>query len=333
MGRRNEGNRAGYLMEDAGDEKQGLSMEQRQALSSFWSGSLRWDAPMAGYCTMKAGGRAGAVAVASGRAELAELIGWLEQQGVRWRVIGRGSNILVRDQGYDGVLVVLGGDFCSIDPAPPTVSDRDVTVVRFGAGCSVAKCIGWSVQQSLTGLEFMAGIPGSIGGAVLMNAGAWGHEIGDIVETVFFVDRNGLYHAVPVSDLEFSYRRMEPKDRLLKGAIVVGAVVALQPGTQRRIIETCREYAAVRKEKQPAGIGSAGSVFKNPPGDSAGRLIEAVGLKGLSRGEAMVSPKHANFIVNTGSASADDILDLIGEIQEKVFQASGIRLEPEVHIL
>ena len=308
-------------------------MEQQQALSSFWTGSLRWDAPMAEYCTMKAGGRAGAVVIASGRDELTQLIRWLQQQNIRWRVIGRGSNILVRGQGYDGVLIVLGGDFCSISSEAAGPNNRKNAIVRVGAGCSVAKCIGWTVQQNLAGLEFMAGIPGSIGGAVCMNAGAWGYEIGEIIEAVCFVDRQGQYHEVASLDLEFSYRRMQAKDAGLRDAVLVEALFTLQPGTQREIIATCREYVAKRKEKQPAGVGSAGCVFRNPPGDSAGRLIEAAGLKGLSRGEAMVSPKHANFIVNTGNASAEDILNLMHEVQEKVFQASGIKLEPEVHIL
>ncbi|MDD3618866.1 MAG: UDP-N-acetylmuramate dehydrogenase [Desulfobulbaceae bacterium] len=308
-------------------------MELRQALSGFWTGTLSWDFSMADYCTLKAGGKAAALVVATSRPELAGLIVGLEENSIRWRVIGRGSNILVPAGGYDGVLIILGGDFCAIAGDPGLSGDDGRQTVRVGAGCPAAKLVGWSVVHQLSGLEFMAGIPGSIGGAVFMNAGAWGGEIADVVEGVSFVDRRGRFHDVGREDIDFSYRRMRPRDPALEGAAIVGATFSLRPDSQRLIIEQCRSHVAGRRRKQPLSVASAGSFFRNPPGDSAGRLIEAAGLKGLQKGEAMVSPKHANFIVNTGRASADDIVELMREVQERVYRFSGIRLEPEVHLL
>ncbi|MGW8160821.1 MAG: UDP-N-acetylmuramate dehydrogenase [Desulfobulbales bacterium] len=310
-----------------------MSTAQRQALSRFWTGTLSWDVPMANYCTLKAGGKVAALLVATSRSELSGLIQWLEENAIPWRVIGRGSNILVKKEGYAGVLIVLGGDFCSIDFGSEYTTEGGYKSVRAGSGCSAAKLVGWSVRHELTGLEFMAGIPGSIGGAVFMNAGAWGSEIGSVIESVSFVDRRGEFHEVIRDDLEFSYRHMRPNNPVLRESAIVGAVFSLQPGNQRKIIAKCREYVARRREKQPTSIASAGSFFRNPPGDSAGRLIEAAGLKGLQKGQAMVSTKHANFIVNTGKASAEDIVDLMHEVQERVYRFSGIRLEPEVHLI
>lgn len=310
-----------------------MSKELRQALSRFWTGTLSWDVSMADYCTLKAGGRVEALAVATSGPELSRLIQWLEENGVRWRVIGRGSNLLVTSGGYDGVLIILGGDFCSIGCENPTTGRDGLRRVRAGAGCPAAKLVGWSVQQQLSGLEFMAGIPGSVGGAVFMNAGAWGGEIADVIDRVIFADRQGLFHDVGREEIEFSYRRMLPRNQALRDAVVVGAVFSLRPDSQRQIIERCREHVAGRRRKQPSCVASAGSFFRNPPGDSAGRLIEAAGLKGLQKGQAMVSIKHANFIVNTGRASAADIVELMEEVQERVYRFSGVRLEPEVHLL
>ncbi|HHO48081.1 MAG TPA: UDP-N-acetylmuramate dehydrogenase [Desulfobacteraceae bacterium] len=308
-------------------------MELQQTLSSFWTGTLSWDFSMADYCTMKSGGRAAALVVATSGPELSGLIVRLEENSIRWRVIGRGSNILIPTEGYDGVLIILGGDFCAIAGDPVLSGDDGRQTIRVGAGCSAAKLVGWSVVHQLSGLEFMAGIPGSIGGAVFMNAGAWGSEIADVIEKVSFIDRRGRFHDVGREDIEFSYRRMRPGDQALEGAVVVGATFSLRPDSKRRIIERCRSHVAGRRRKQPLNVASAGSFFKNPPGDSAGRLIEAAGLKGLRKGQAMVSPKHVNFIVNTGRASADDIVELMREVQERVYRFSGVRLEPEVHLL
>ncbi|MHB8790601.1 MAG: UDP-N-acetylmuramate dehydrogenase [Desulfobulbaceae bacterium] len=320
-------------MEQAAKGGQAMSMEQRQQLASFWTGPLHWDAAMGEYCTLRTGGPAEALLKATALPELCHLISWLEEQKIRWRVIGRGSNILVGSEGFAGVLIILDGEFRAIHQESADSNQPDAETVRVGAGCTIGRLVGWCARHGLTGLEFMAGIPGSIGGAVWMNAGAWGGEIGNFIKTVTFVDRQGRVHEVGRQELELTYRRMRPLRSELREAVVVEALFALRPGNTREILDRCRELVARRRAKQPTGVASAGSFFKNPPGDSAGRLIEAAGLKGLQRGGAMVSTRHANFIVNTGMASAADITSLMHEVQERVYHFSGIMLEPEVHLL
>ncbi len=310
-----------------------MTTARRRDLAAFWPGAIDWDADMAGYCTLRAGGRAEALIKAGSRAELSRLVRWLEDHAVRWRVIGRGSNILVSGQGFRGVLIVLQSDFCAISRNGGGSAPAAGVVVEAGAGCTVSKLVAWCSRHGLAGLEFMTGIPGSVGGAVCMNAGAWGQAVGDCLDFVEFVDRQGRSRRVSRSDLVFSYRRLRPRKAALNDAVITGAGFVLQPGDPGEIQERGREYLARRREKQPAGVASAGSFFKNPAGDSAGRLIEAAGLKGFRSGRAMVSLEHANFIVNTGQASADEIIELMGEIQKRVFRASGIMLEPEVHLL
>ncbi|MDW7773217.1 MAG: UDP-N-acetylmuramate dehydrogenase [Desulfobulbaceae bacterium] len=313
------------------EQPKSMTAEQRHALAGFWKGSVNWDVSMRDYCTLQAGGSTDALVVASTLAELEKLVRWLQDHEIAWRVIGRGSNILITGKGFHGVLIILGEEFSSIG-CRETAADGK-TRVAAGAGCSVSRLVGWCGRHSLSGLEFMSGIPGSVGGAVYMNAGAWGSEIGEYIAGVSFVDVQGCFHEVPAEEIDFSYRRIQPGSEQLQHGVIVGAEFLLLPGRQREIFEKCRLYQEQRRKKQPVGMPSAGSFFKNPEGDSAGRLIEAAGLKGLRRGNAMVSPVHANFIVNTGQATADEIIALMQEVQERVFHASGILLEPEVQLL
>lgn len=313
-----------------GEHNGAITPEQRHALSAFWKGSVNWDVSMGDYCTLRAGGRTDALLVASSVDELQELIRWLAEHDIAWRVIGRGSNVLVSGKGFRGALIILGGEFSVVNILQ---SGDDLVKIAVGAGCPVSRLIAWCGRNSLSGLEFMSGIPGSVGGAVVMNAGAWGREIGEFICSVSVIDKNGIIHILPADAIDFGYRRMRPRDEQLSQTVVFGAELKLYPGRQRDIFEQCRQYQEQRRTRQPIGIASAGSFFKNPEGDSAGRLIEAAGLKGLRRGNAMVSTVHANFIVNTGHATADDIITLMREVQEKVFDFSGIMLEPEVHLL
>ena len=319
-------------MKNSQEKHESIRPSWQHALRSFWSGSLSLDVSLADYCTLRTGGPAAALLVVTSREELAKLVVWLEENGVKWRILGRGSNVLFSDQGFAGAVIVLGGEFCAIREEPAEAGQQG-TMVRAGAGCAAARLVGWATGRGLAGLEFMVGIPGSIGGAVRMNAGAWGGEIGELVREVNLLDRNGEFRRLPHTELEFSYRRMRPLDPGLEEAVIIDALFELQSARQREIIARCRELVARRRERQPATMASAGSFFRNPPGDSAGRLIDAAGLKGLRCGGAMVSSRHANFIVNTGGATAGDILDLMRKVQEKVFDFSGIRLEPEIHLL
>lgn len=286
---------------------------------------------MSKLSTLKVGGPAEAVISVQNSEDLKKLLLWLKQNDIDWWVVGRGSNILVPDKGIAGVILVLEGNFNSIDklPIPVSSTHTNKVLVRAGGGCLLPKFVSYCTSQGLSGLEFGVGIPGSVGGAIVMNAGAWGFEIGSLVESVDLMDSNGSISGVPGKSLGFAYRKWS----MPKNTVLLAATFALKPGNKENIKAACRKYQDLRYKNQPVGEPSAGSFFKNPPAESAGRLIEKAGLKGFSIGGAQVSPKHANFIINTGTASTEDILDLMHVIQQEVQKRFGIKLEPEVHIL
>jgi UDP-N-acetylmuramate dehydrogenase len=300
-------------------------------LARFWKGKIIWDSPMANFSSLKVGGPAEAIIGPESIEELQRLLRWLDRNGISWQIVGRGSNILVPDSGLAGVTIILEGEFRShakitADPAKPAGSH---VFVRAGGGCLLPKLVRYCTSQGLSGLEFGIGIPGSVGGAIVMNAGAWGHEIGSLVEKVTLMDSTGNIFSEPATNLGFSYRKWS----LTKKTVVLSATFRLTTGSKEVIKETCRKYAEMRQKNQPLAEPSVGSFFKNPPSDSAGRLIDAAGLKGFSIGGAKISEKHANFIVNTGGASAADIIQLMETVQDAVYKRFGIKLEPEVHIL
>ncbi len=233
------------------------------------------------------------------------------------------------DSGYSGAVVRLKGEFNAL-----AVQERgpDFVLVKAGAGCALGKLVSWCGGQGLAGLEFLVGIPGSVGGAVRMNAGAWGQETGAWLAAVELLDKEGNIRQIAAAELRLSYRDLSLADGELNG-IVTAAWFRLHIDQTENIRSRCAAYLEKRKGKQPAGVASAGSFFKNPPGDFAGRLIEAAGLKGALCGGAMISPVHANFLVNTGGATVSDILALAEQAQAEVFARFGIRLEPEVKII
>ncbi|MCI5217774.1 MAG: UDP-N-acetylmuramate dehydrogenase [Candidatus Electrothrix sp. LOE2] len=320
-----------------------MNRQQRESLTGLtknWSAPMRFDVPMALYSTLRAGGRAAGLIDVHRLYELRQLLERLQEQQLVFRVIGRGSNILVTDKGFPGVIIRLKGDFAGVElvkdlDSSEEISDagEGVSLVRVGGGCSLGRFLSRCTKEGLSGLEFMAGIPGSVGGAVRMNAGALGGEIGDCLHSVECVDACGSVIQVPKSELLLSYRKAKVAGRDIDMLIVASACFRLMPGAQEEIRLRCTNFLVQRKGKQPTGAASAGSFFKNPAGDAAGRLIEAAGLKGSCCGEAMVSPVHANFIVNTGKSTATDILTLMEQVQKTVFQKFAVRLEPEVEII
>jgi len=310
-----------------------MNQRQRDELSACWQDRLQWDVSMADYSTLRAGGMADALIDVRDLDELCRLLDQLEDLQISCRVIGRGSNILVSEQGYPGVIIRLQGALNTVTRLDENSEPGIPVVVRVGAGCFMAAFVAWCTRHGLAGLEFMAGIPGSVGGAVWMNAGAWGYEIGERLQEIELVDYGGRFYRVPASELQLSYRKLALKEGDLDRMIMTSATFTLTPDREEQIRERCKRYLGRRHGKQPAGVASAGSFFKNPQGDSAGRLIEAAGLKGVCCGQAMVSPVHANFIVNTGRATAADIVSLMRQVQDAVFQQFGVWLEPEVQIL
>ena len=300
-------------------------------LSRFWLGKISWDIPMAQFSTLKVGGPAEAVISVENIDDLTKLHHWLKENDIDWWIVGRGSNILVPDKGLAGVIIVLAGEFRSIEKLSiETISsDEKKVLIRAGGGCSLSKLVSYCTSQSFTGLEFSVGIPGSIGGAIVMNAGAWGCDIGSLVDSAILMDSDGNIATKQGKNLGFLYRKWSME----KNTILLSATFALRTGNKENIKNTCRKYQELRHNKQPVAEASAGSFFKNPPDDSAGRLIEEAGFKGFSIGGAKVSETHANFIINTGTASATNILDLMHVIQQEILKRFGIKLEPEVHIL
>jgi len=246
--------------------------------------------------------------------------------------LGEGTNLLVKDNGIRGIVISLKDSFRSIHPPVFTQSaaKKETAVIRVGAGVKLSYLAKYAARYSLTGIENLVGIPGSLGGAVIMNAGAEGTEIGPFIRSVTRVTTSGEVEVLKGEEITFSYRKsIFPSE----GGIVVEAEIELEKGDTEAIHKTMNSHLERRSSKQPLTVPNSGSVFKNPPNDSAGRLIESAGLKGHSVGQAGVSLKHANFIVNKGNASAEDVLGLIAHIQNVVEEKTGIKLEREIVVM
>ena len=284
-------------------------------------GQLLQDEPMAAHTTFRVGGPADAMYFPRSAAQLAAALTAAEARGIPTLVVGNGSNLLVRDGGIRGLVVVLGEDFAEIEIAGDLLTAQ--------AGARLSKVAQAAQAAGLAGLEFASGIPGTLGGGVAMNAGAYGGQMSDVlVDAEVLLD--GACRRFTRDELEMGYRTTMP---LRRGGIVTSARFRLTPDDPTAIEARMRELNARRRDKQPLNYPSAGSTFKRPEGYFAGALIEGAGLKGASVGGAQVSPKHAGFIVNTGDATAADILGLIRHVQETVLNKDGVRLELEVRVV
>jgi UDP-N-acetylmuramate dehydrogenase len=278
------------------------------------------------FTSFKTGGPANYFCSPKNKAELKQSLAFARKYRLPVAAIGAGANLLVSDQGYSGMVIHISDELGGIE----LISRQKYHLVKVGAGVRLQKLVRFLLEKGIVGLEFMAGIPGTIGGAVVMNAGAWGEEIGNYIKEVKAIDRNGKERAFKQRDLKFSYRKSKLTDNRW---IVVEAIFKLHEGDKKESKSKIRRYLGARKKKQPAGLPSFGSVFKNPAGFFAGKLIEDAGCKGFQIGGAQVSSTHANFIVNLGSAKTKDALDLISAIQARVKEKYNILLEPEVLIM
>ena len=278
------------------------------------------DEPMKKHTTFRVGGPADILVQPKGT-ELASVIRLCRKYDVPYQVIGNGSNLLVGDRGIRGLVIEMLSKEDEI-----CVEDDCITV---GAGMLLSKTANRAADHGLTGMEFAAGIPGSIGGAVVMNAGAYGGEMKQIVESVTVLTMGGEEKMLSGEESAFAYRTSVYQTL---PCVIVKAVLRLQPGDPETIGQTMRTLMKKRKASQPLELPSAGSTFKRPTGYFAGPLIEQAGLKGCGVGGAEVAKKHAGFIVNTGGATAEDIKKTIAMVQSRVWETSGVRLEPEVRI-
>ena len=277
---------------------------------------------MAKHTSFRIGGPADVLAQPADEAELAALLKRAGEHAVPVTLVGNGSNLLVRDKGIRGLVIKLSNSFSDMKAL-----GNELT---FGSGISLAMASKKAASLSLSGLEFAVGIPGTIGGAVYMNAGAYDGEMAKVVTSVRVMDREGKISELKASELAFAYRHTALQN---SGLIVTSVTCVLQPDEADAIAAKMADFSQRRISKQPLELPSAGSMFKRPPGYFAGTLIDQTGLKGYTVGGAQVSTKHAGFVVNVGGATAQDVLQLISDVQSKVFAAHGVRLEPEVLVL
>lgn len=281
--------------------------------------NILFDEPMSRHTTFRVGGAAKCLIKVNNKEQMKKLIPYLHMTGQNFFILGNGSNLLVGDKGYSGILVKLGDGMESV-----TVEGERM---KISAGTLLSKAASAARENELTGMEFASGIPGTVGGAIVMNAGAYGGEMKQIVESVEVMNMEGEILVLDNDTMEFGYRKSVIKSRPF---IVLETVLCLQKGKQEEISSKMEELSRLRREKQPLEYASAGSTFKRPEGYFAGKLIMDAGLRGFSIGGAKVSEKHCGFIVNSGNATAADIREVIDEVQKCVKAKFGVTLEREV---
>jgi UDP-N-acetylmuramate dehydrogenase len=300
-----------------------IDREARNALVEMLGDRIRFDVPMSRHTSLRIGGRADAIATPNSATEVCALLQFCRSHAIPHAVLGNGFNILVLDGGIEGIVLLTN--------KLRLLEERPGGRLRAQAGVSHASIMRLCIRKGLSGLEFAAGIPGTVGGWIAMNAGIGFREAKDVVLEVEVASPTGRKRSHLGRDaLRFSYRCLRG---LAPGSVIVSALLAVELAEPAAVRDEVKRLLAMRADSQPLDVPSCGSVFKNPVGDFAGRLIEAAGLKGATCGGAQISTVHANFIANTGGAKAADVLALIREAQEKVERQTGILLQPEVRIL
>ena len=278
--------------------------------------------PMKKHTTFKIGGNARLMLLPNSAKQVASIVKECEQNNVRYMAIGNGSNLLVSDDGIDACVIVLGKNFSDVKLI-------DDTTIYAQAGASLIKVCKFALDNSLSGMEFAYGIPGSCGGGVFMNAGAYGGEIKDVLTKCEHIDSDGNMAELTADKLDLSYRHSAYYDN---GCVITGMYFKLQKGDKEEIKSKMQELMQRRKDKQPIEYPSAGSTFKRPEGYFAGALIEECNLKGACVGGAMVSTKHAGFVINNGNATCSDVLELCKKVSDTVKSEKGVELEMEIRV-
>ncbi len=286
------------------------------------SDNVKQQEPMSRHTTFRIGGPADFYLCPHSTKEVQEIVEICKEENLPYFVLGNGSNLLVSDKGYRGVVIQLWKNFSDI-----TVKD---CCIQAKAGALLSKVAAEALEAGLTGMEFASGIPGTIGGAAFMNAGAYGGEMKDIIKSVKVLDTQGEVRVLPKEELKMGYRTSIVKE---KGYTVLSVELELSKGNREEIRNTMEDLKERRTSKQPLEMPSAGSTFKRPEGYFAGKLIMDSGLRGFSVGGAQVSEKHCGFVVNKGGATAMDVLNLIREVQRRVKEQFGVDLETEVRFL
>ncbi len=302
----------------------GWDQTLRGELTDTFNGKILFDEPAAAYTSLRVGGKMDVLVFPENIEALSAVIAFTHRHEMPLLPVGNWTNLIVRDGGFRGIVVSLS----RLQKLIVRHQADGTALITAEAGCPLAQMLKTAAKESLSGSEFCTGIPGSVGGAIRMNAGAYGGEIKDIVEDITIIDKNGKTMAVAQKKLHFTYRNLDlPAD-----SIIITGTFQLHSGRKKEIAAKMAEIIRKRKDKHPLDLPNAGSIFRNPPDCPAGRLIEESGLKGLRVGDAQISEKHANFIVNRGKASTTDIMKLMDFIVQSVFEKTGRILEPEVRV-
>jgi UDP-N-acetylmuramate dehydrogenase len=284
-------------------------------------GRVIFDAPMRQFTSIKVGGPADSLFFPKNVDELRKVVRYARRRSIPFLILGKGTNLIVKDRGIRGWVISLTQGMKKVQ--------LEGEVVEAEAGLLLQRLVQFSIQKGLTGLEPFFGIPGTVGGGLVMNAGAWGVELKDVLLSVTLMKEDGEVIERSRPRLKFSYRvlALPPSWIILKGRL------QLKKGKKEEILEQIKSYSEIRKRTQPLDYPSAGSIFKNPKEGPAGKWIEEAGLKGFRMGQAMVSDRHANFIINMGKATAEDVINLMECVEKKIYEEKGISLEREVRVV
>lgn len=298
-----------------------MERDYKRMAMGLIKGRVLSDAPMRRFTSIKVGGPADGLLFPKDIVELRKVVRYARKKKIPFLILGKGTNLVVRDNGIRGWVISLTQGMKSVQ--------WDGDVVEAEAGLPLQRLVQLSIQKSFSGLEPFSGIPGTVGGGLAMNAGAWGRELKDILLSVTLMNEEGEVVEKPLRELKFSYRRLA----IPLSWIILRGRFQLEKGRKEEILERVRSYVETRRRTQPLDYPSAGSVFKNPAEGSAGKWIEEAGLKGLRMGQAMVSDHHANFIINLGKAKAQEVIHLMEWVERKIYEEKGISLEREVRVV
>ena len=299
-----------------------LSESNKDRLKTLTRGVIRFDEPMRNHTSFRIGGPADALIMPADEDDLRNVMKFANENGIPWEIMGNGTNLLVSNEGVDGIVIKIKDCLDSV-----AISEQRVIV---GAGYLLTKLSRLVADHGLSGLEFAVGIPGTLGGATVMNAGAHGGQMSDVVTNLTVMDRKGGVSTSAKKELDYGYRESKLQSLDL---IVLEVELELKKGKPADIKQKMAEFLKWRRKSQPLGLPNAGSIFKNPENDYAGRLIELSGCKGMMRGDAQVSDLHANFIINKGNATARDVMNLITQVHRNVLEQADVDLGLEIKII
>jgi UDP-N-acetylmuramate dehydrogenase len=298
-----------------------MERDYKKGAKGLIEGRVLVEAPMRQFTSIKVGGPADSLFFPKDVDELKKLVRYARRKSIPFFIIGKGTNLVVRDKGVRGWVISLTQGMKKIQ--------LNGEVVEAEAGLPLQRLVQFTIQKGLTGLEPFFGIPGTVGGGLAMNAGAWGAELKDVLHSITLMKEDGEVVERSRPRLKFSYRRLD----LPSSWIILKGRFQMKKGKKEEILERVKSYSEMRKRTQPLDYPSAGSIFKNPKEGPAGKWIEEAGLKGFRMGQAMISDRHANFIINLGKATAEEVIDLMELVERKIYEKKGISLEREVEVV